>query len=263
MPHPPVVLVVAGWDPSGAAGLAQDLKVLASLGVHACGAPAALTVQGQGGVAQVQGVDPALLLQQLQTLLKKQPVAAVKLGLLYSAAQVDVVAEALAMKPGLPMVIDPVLGASSGGALTLPDLIPAMKARLFPHCSVLTPNLEEAAALTGLPKALRRAEMPKQAYALLKLGVKAVLLKGGHLDGEASPDFYLDGNQEAWLEAPRIETKNSRGTGCALASAIAAELAMGAAPLEACRAAKVFLTVALQESAKHQWEHGSGPIQFG
>jgi hydroxymethylpyrimidine/phosphomethylpyrimidine kinase len=263
MAHPPVVLVVAGWDPSGAAGLAQDLKVLAARGVHACGAPAALTSQGQAGVAQVQGVDPALLRQQLQTLLKEQPVAAVKLGLLYSAAQAEVLAEALALKPGLPLVLDPVLAASSGSALALSDLIPVMKARLFPLCSILTPNLDEAAALTGLPKAQKQSDLPKQAYALLQLGVKAVLLKGGHLDGMMSPDFYLDAQQETWLEAPRIDTKNTRGTGCALASAIAAELAKGKAPLEACRKAKEFLTKALQGSAKDEWGQRSGPIQFG
>lgn len=262
MPHPPVVLVVAGWDPSGAAGMAQDLKVCAALGVHACGAPAAMTVQGLSGVTLVQGADPAVLRQQLQILLREQAVAAVKLGLLYSEELVAVVADALAAFPHLPVVIDPVMGASAGGSLVSPTLVPALKSFLLTRCTLLTPNLAEAAILTQLPSVQRRADMPKQAYALLALGVQAVLLKGGHLEDSASPDFYLDGQQEAWLEAPRVETKNSRGTGCALSSAIAANLAKGLAPLAACREAKAFLTKALQTSAKDDWPAGLGPIQF-
>ncbi len=260
--HPPAVLVVAGWDPSGAAGLAQDLKVLAALGVHACGAPAALTAQGRAGVAQARGVDPDLLALQLRLVMELQPIAAVKLGMLYGGAQVAVVAEALSLYPQIPVVIDPVLSASSGGALALDDLMPALKARIVPIGAMLTPNLDEAALLTGLPRAGTRSDMPKVAYALLALGGKSVLLKGGHLEGEACPDFYLDAGQEAWLEAPRVRTANSRGTGCALASAIAAYLALGQTPLEACRSAKAFLTEALQAGAQQVWPQGAGPLQF-
>jgi hydroxymethylpyrimidine/phosphomethylpyrimidine kinase len=241
--------------------MAQDFKVLAALGVHACGAPAALTAQGRGGVAQIQGVAAALLRQQLATLLKEEPVAAIKLGLLYSAAQVDAVAEIL-RGSRLPIVLDPVLGASAGGSLVTEDYLPALKQHLLPLCTLLTPNLREAGQLAGLAPVQRKADLPKPAYALLKLGAQAVLLKGGHLEGGESPDFYLDQAQEAWLEARRVETANSRGTGCALASAIAAGLAKGLRPLEACRQAKDFVSKALQISAQDTWPQGEGPLRF-
>lgn len=262
MAHPAVVLVVAGWDPSGAAGLAQDFKVLASLGVHACGAPAALTVQGGQGVAQVQGVEAGLLRAQLRALLAEQPVAAIKLGLLYGPDQVAVVAEALAGFPKLPLVIDPVLGASAGGSLVAPGFVEALKAQLLPRATLCTPNLAEAATLGGFAPARQRQELPAQAQALRVLGPQAILLKGGHLDGAFSPDLYVDASQEAWLEAPRVDTANSRGTGCSLAAAAAAFLAQGAGPLDACRQAKALLTRALLASAQDRWPQASGPLRF-
>lgn len=253
------VLVVAGWDPSGAAGLAQDLKVLAALGVHACGAPAVLTAQGSRAVAQLEGVSPALLQAQLAGLIHEQPLRAVKLGLLYGAAQAKVVVDALALLPRLPVVLDPVLSASAGGALVREDLLPFLKAQLLPRTTLLTPNLLEGAALSGRPLPKDRAQMLEMAVALLRLGPKAILLKGGHLDGEASPDLYLDGDVEQWLEAPRVKTANLRGTGCALSSAIAAALAQGLGPLEACQSAKAFVLKALQANADQVWG-GPGPL---
>lgn len=253
------VLVVAGWDPSGAAGLAQDLKVLAALGVHACGAPAVLTAQGSGGVAQLEGVSPALLQAQLTGLIHEQPLKAVKLGLLYGAAQAKVMVDVLGRLPGVPVVLDPVLSASAGGALVRDDLLPVLKADLLPRTTVLTPNLLEGSALTGRPLPRDRAQMLDLAAALRRLGPQAVLLKGGHLDGETSPDLYLDAEQDQWLDAPRVKTKNSRGTGCALASAIAAGLAQGLSPLEACRSAKEFVLKALQANAERVWP-GPGPL---
>ncbi len=262
MPHPPVVLVVAGWDPSGAAGLAQDLKVLAALGVQACGAPAALTAQSSQGVAQVQGVEPGLLRGQLRALLAEQAVAAIKLGLLYGPDQVAVVAEALAAYPQLPLVIDPVLGATAGGSLVAPGFVEALKAQLLPRATLCTPNLAEAATLGGLALASQRRDLPPQARVLRALGPQAILLKGGHLDGALSPDLYVDASRELWLEAPRVDTANSRGTGCALASAAAAFLAQGASPLDACRQAKGFVTRALLASAQDRWPQPAGPLRF-
>ena len=255
------VLVVAGWDPSGAAGLAQDLKVLSELGLHGCGVPAALTAQGHGGVARVEGVEPSLLRQQLMALLQEQPIKAVKLGLLYGAAQAAVLDECLALKPGLPLVLDPVLSASAGGALVREDLLPVLKAKLLPRTTVLTPNLLEASALTGLPLAAKRQDLPKLAYALLDLGPQAILLKGGHLGGAQSPDFYLDREREAWLEAPRVATKNSRGTGCALASAIAAGLAQGQALEAAVASAWAYVGEAIRRAPG--LGAGSGPLDHG
>lgn len=252
------VLVVAGWDPSGAAGLAQDLKVLDALGVHGCGAPAALTAQGSAGVTESQGVAPAFLGRQLRALLKENRIGAVKLGLLYGPAQVEAVRAALEEFHG-PVVLDPVLEASAGGSLVTPDYVAALKALLLPRVTLLTPNLAEAAALSDRPLVERRGDMPKQAYALLELGVQSVLLKGGHLRGGESPDFYLDAQREAWLEGPRISTTNSRGTGCALASAVAAYLAQGQDPLAACQGAKTFLLKALQANVS-QALTGPGPL---
>jgi len=246
-------------DPSGAAGLAQDLKVLAALGLHGCGALSVLTAQGSGGVLQLEGVAPALLQAQLSGLLREQPLKAVKLGLLYGAAQAKVVVDALALKPQLPVVLDPVLSASAGGSLVREDLLPVLKAQLLPRTTVLTPNLMEAAALTGRAVPRDRAQMLELAAALLPLGPKAVLLKGGHLEGPNSPDLYLDADQEHWLEAPRVVTANRRGTGCALASAIAAGLARGLDPLQACQNAKAFLLKALQDNADQDWP-GPGPL---
>jgi hydroxymethylpyrimidine/phosphomethylpyrimidine kinase len=163
---------------------------------------------------------------------------------------------------GMPVVIDPVLGATAGGSLVADDLIEALKVRLLPRCTVLTPNLAEAAALTGQPLAQRREDLPAQAKALRALGAQAVLIKGGHLGGDHSPDLYVDAFQAVWLDAPRIKTENHRGTGCALASAIAAGLARGKAPLDACADAKEFLSRALHASAQDEWPQTPGPLRF-
>jgi hydroxymethylpyrimidine/phosphomethylpyrimidine kinase len=255
MAKPPVVLVVSGWDPSGASGMAQDLKVLAALGVHACGAPSALTVQGRQGVVRVQGVEPALLKQQLQILLKEQPIAAVKLGLLPAEAQLEAVAQALLPWPKLPVILDPVLSASAGGSLVEDDFLPALKEWL-PRISLLTPNLLEAAVLCG-----QALEMEAASQALLAQGARAVLLKGGHSGGQESRDLYRDAETSEWLLAPRIQTHNSRGTGCALASAVAAYSAQGQSLLQACVSAKTLVTQALSASQGDDWG-GPGPLRF-
>ena len=241
------VLVASGWDPSGAAGLAQDLKVLAALGVHGCGAPTALTSQGREGVRGVNPVDPALLAGQLAGLVAEQPLGAAKAGLLPGPGQVEALARALEKAPGLPLVLDPVFGASAGGSLVEPGLPKALRRGLLARVALLTPNLEEAAVLLGGERARDREGMAAQARALRALGPAAVLLKGGHLGGPDSPDCFSDAGGETFLEGGRVGG-DRRGTGCALASAAAAFLALGEDLPSAARKAKAFVAEALERS---------------
>lgn len=263
MKHPPVVLAIGGLDPTGQAGLAADLRAGAYIGALIAPVAAALTVQSQAGVRQVQAVAADFLTSQIQAALRSLPVAAIKIGLLPSAAQVRAVAEALEEVPGLPVVLDPVLGATLGGSLVQPDYLPALKSALLPRLNLLTPNLPEAEALLGRPLGTSRGDLEAAARDLLGLGCGAVLLKGGHLSGAQSPDLLAEPGSLTWLEGERIDTANTRGTGCTLATLIAAHLALGVELREACQIAKKLMTQLVSEGKETQWPMGPGPVGLG
>jgi len=261
--HPPAILAIGGLDPSGGAGLAADLRAGAYVGALIAPITAALTVQGHEGVRQVQPVSADFLKSQIQAALRSLPVSAIKIGLLPSAAQVRAVAEALEDVPGLPVVLDPVLGATLGGSLVQPDLLPALKSGLLLRVNLFTPNLPEAEALLGRSIGHSRGALEAAARDLLGLGLEAVLLKGGHLDGAQSPDLLAEGGNLTWLEGPRIDTPNTRGTGCTLATLIAVHLGMGVEVREACLMAKKLLGQLLSEGREVRWPQGPGPVGLG
>jgi hydroxymethylpyrimidine/phosphomethylpyrimidine kinase len=223
------VLIVAGSDSGGGAGIQADIKAVTMLGAFAATAITALTAQNTEGVHGVLPIDPAFIRQQMEVVLDDIGADAIKTGMLHDAAVIDTVAEVLeTYAPRVPLVLDPVMVAKGGAPLIQTDAIGALKARLVPRAAVLTPNLPEAEILSG--RSIRDVTaMRKAAEALLELGCGAVLLKGGHLDGEMVHDVLATGAGFTEWTSPRIATRHTHGTGCTLASAIAASLAQGLA----------------------------------
>jgi hydroxymethylpyrimidine/phosphomethylpyrimidine kinase len=237
-----IALSIAGSDPSGGAGLQADLKTFQAHAVYGMGIISLLTVQNTRGVRRVEHVSPQLVAEQLDALLDDVVPTAVKTGALGSASHVAVVAERLAGR-GLALVVDPVMVSKSGAVLLDADGCATVLARLFPLASVVTPNLDEARLLLG--RAIRDPDdIRDAARALVQLGARAVLLKGGHRVGDPI-DVLCIGDQLHELHAPRVVTRHSHGVGCTLSAAIAARLALGHDLLEACVLAKRWLTRAL------------------
>lgn len=243
----PAVLVIAGSDSSGGAGIVRDLQTLAAFGIEALCALTAVTAQTHARVVSVHHVPPHIVRAQIHCALEARPIAAIKIGMLGTRATVNAVADCLPREAAPPVVLDPVLLSSSGGMLLDEEGRAAMRARLFPLTTVLTPNIPEAASLCGVAHAGGAAydsnpeALIAQARALRALGARAVLLKGGHAQGAESMDLLLDEPGEPqWLCAPRLAAR-CRGTGCALSSAIAASLAGGSSVEAACRGAKRYV----------------------
>jgi hydroxymethylpyrimidine/phosphomethylpyrimidine kinase len=259
MSHPPVVLAVGGLDPSGQAGLAADVRAGAALGALVAPVAAALTVQDRTGVRRVQAVDADLLEEQIAAVRRSLPVGAVKIGMLPALAQARAVAAALLDFKG-PVVVDPVLAATSGGALADDGLRGSLADLWAGRCALLTPNIPEASKILGKDIGFGTAGMEAAAQGLRALGFRAVLLKGGHLDGPRTPDYLLDDDGGLWIEAAKLDTPNTRGTGCTLATLVAALLARGQPPRLACIGAKNALTILLKNSAASRWPLGAGPI---
>ena len=263
-PPPPRVLSIAGSDSGGGAGIQADLKTCAALGVYGCTAITAVTVQNSAGVAGVHAVPPAIVADQVGAVLGDIGADAVKTGMMPTPECVAAVADALAALPPAsrpPLVVDPVLVATSGDALAGGGVARAMVARLFPLATVVTPNLVEAAALLG--RDVRDLEASVEAVedaaaALAALGPAWVLLKGGHTPGTGQVvDVLHDGRTPVRLAGPRVDTPVSHGTGCSLATALAAGLARGLAVPAAAAAAKAYVAGALAASAGLRL--GAGP----
>jgi hydroxymethylpyrimidine/phosphomethylpyrimidine kinase len=240
----PVVLTIAGSDSSGGAGIAADLKTFAALGVYGACAITALTAQNSKGVAAVHDAPAEIVAAQLDAVFADLTVAAVKIGMLANAAIVETVKAGLVRHRATNVVLDPVMAASTGAGLLRSDAMTALR-KLIPHVRVLTPNLLEAAALLDAPLAQSEAEMRAQAEKLLALGADAVLIKGGHAGGPESVDLLVEDKTCVRLAAPRIATKNTHGTGCTFAAAIAAGLAKGLPLDDAARQAKAYVSAAI------------------
>jgi hydroxymethylpyrimidine/phosphomethylpyrimidine kinase len=252
------VLTVAGSDSGGGAGIQADLKTMLALGVHGMSAIAAVTAQNSLGVQGYWELPVEALRAQLDSVLSDIGVDAVKTGMLASPALVEATADAL-RDVGAPLVVDPVGVSKHGDPLLQPEAVETLRSLLIPLATVVTPNLHEVAQLTGVPVE-DEAEMPRAADAVLVLGPRWVLVKGGHLQGDAV-DLLTDGSAQHWLRAPRIERPHTHGTGCTLASAIASYLALGLDVPEAAKAAKDFVTGAIA----HGFPLGSGigPVDHG
>lgn len=260
MSHIPNVLSIAGSDPSGGAGIQADLKTFAAHGTYGMAAITALTAQNTRGVTGIEMLAPAFVAKQIDTVFADVRVDAVKIGMLGTAGIIEAVAEALERYRPHWVVLDPVMVAKSGARLLEPDAVAALRDRLLPLADIVTPNLPEAADLLGEPEAGARDAMPGLAARLATLGPRVVLLKGGHLGGDESPDYLATAEGGHWLEGTRIATRNTHGTGCTLSSAIAARLAQGHGLLKAVRGAKAYLAEAIAAADALEVGSGSGPV---
>jgi hydroxymethylpyrimidine/phosphomethylpyrimidine kinase len=255
-----IALTIAGSDSSGGAGIQADLKTFAALGVYGASAITALTAQNTQGVEAVHAVPPDFILKQIEAVARDLDVGAVKIGMLATRGLIEAVAEGLECFPGVPVVLDPVMVAASGDPLLDADAVDTLRIVLVPRASLITPNLPEAAKLLGENQAGNEREMQAQAGSLKRLGAKAVLIKGGHGEGEEAVDILIDAEGALRLEAPRVKTANTHGTGCTLSSAIAAELAKGATLREAVVAAKAYVTAAIKAADQLRIGKGRGPV---
>jgi len=251
----PRVLIIAGSDSSGGAGIQADLKTVSALGAFGMTAITALTAQNTTGVAGVLEVDPQFVIEQIEACVSDIGCDAVKTGMLSSTAILHAVVGVLSARKLAPLVVDPVMIAKSGAPLLKPDAVAMLKTKLLPLATVATPNLHEASALTGR-KVETLAQMKDAARAICDLGPANVVIKGGHLLHVAA-DVVYDGREFAEFREERIDTKNTHGTGCIFASAIAASLARGKTVRESVIAAKELITAAIHASLA--LGHGYGP----
>ena len=252
-----VALTIAGSDSSAGAGIQADLKTFAAHAVFGASAITALTAQNTLGVRSVHAVPPAFVVAQIDAVVDDLPVAAVKTGMLCDAEIAGAVAETLARRALPNLVVDPVMVSKSGARLLDEEAVGVLRARLLPLALLVTPNLPEAAVLSG--RAVDTdAERREVVRCLAGFGARAVLLKGGHVEGPEAIDlFYEDGRFEM-LRGPRIATRHTHGTGCTLSAAVAARLARGETLFDAVRGAKEYVRRALE--AAPGLGHGHGPL---
>jgi len=256
-----VALTIAGSDSGGGAGIQADLKTFAANGVYGTSAITALTAQNTQGVTAIHDVPLVYVVAQLDAIFSDFDVAAVKIGMLSRAETIRVVAAELRRHGAKHVVLDPVMVATSGDRLLAEDAVAALRTELMPLAEIVTPNLHEAAALTGQPLARNEAEMEAQARNIFAFGPRWVLVKGGHGTSDEAVDLLIGGDGAVTrLAAKRIDTKNTHGTGCTLSSAIAAGLAKGMDLVAATRAAKDYVTGAIAAADKLQVGHGHGPL---
>lgn len=254
-----IALTIAGSDSGGGAGIQADLKTFSALGVYGASVITALTAQNTLGVQGILDIPPDFVGKQMQSVFSDIAVNAVKIGMLSVPGTIEAVASGLEAGFSGPVVLDPVMVAASGDPLLTETAITTLKTRLLPRATLLTPNLPEAARLLGEPVATTEAAMTAQGKALLSMGAKAVLMKGGHGEGPEAVDLLITPAGTLRLATPRIPSRNSHGTGCTLSSAIAAGLAKGMTLEDAVRAAKTYIQAAISAADRLDIGHGHGP----
>lgn len=256
----PNVLTIAGTDPSGGAGIQADLKTFSAHGAYGMSVMTALVAQTTTGVSEVHELPPEFVTAQLVTLLDDVRVDAVKIGMLANAGVIRAVVDVLDRYRPSHVVLDPVMVAKSGDRLLAAEAVSVLREDLLPRVDLITPNLPEAADLLGEQEVTEAEDMVGQARRLAGMGVKQVLLKGGHLAGESSVDvLYGDGSAEL-IPGTRVATSNDHGTGCTLSAAIAALRPQRPDWASAVREAKEYLTAALRASEQLDVGHGHGPV---
>lgn len=253
------ILTIAGSDSGGGAGIQADLKAISATGAYGLSVITALTAQNTVGVDAIYPIAIDFLQQQMQTVSRDIRIDAVKVGMLGTPEVTEAVAEFLETL-SCPIVIDPVMVAKSGDRLLHADAIVALREVLIPKATVITPNLPEAADLLGASEATGRDSMQRQAKALLALGPRAVLLKGGHLLEESSPDLLMSGAKTEWFETLRVVTTNTHGTGCTLSSALASYLGQGYPIESAVAKAKEYISGAIATADQLTVGEGHGPV---
>lgn len=256
----PIALTIAGSDSSGGAGIQADLKTFAALNVYGAAVLTALTAQNTQGVQGVLAVPPDFIAQQISSVAGDLRIGAVKTGMLGDTATVRAVVVAVGHYKLRPLVVDPVMVATSGDVLLAPDAIAAVRSELLPLADVLTPNLHEAAQLTAQQLATNEDGMIEQARLLMGFGARAVLIKGGHAVSENAIDLLVSEAGTQRLVSPRLHTRHTHGTGCTLSAALAAGLAQGLALDVAARQAKQFVWAALQAGQLLGVGRGNGPL---
>lgn len=250
------VLIIAGSDSGGGAGIQGDIKTVTCLGGYAATAVTALTAQNTLGVFAIHDVPEDFIAQQIKLVLDDIGADALKTGMLNKENVINVVADTISAYPNIPLVLDPVMFAKGGASLLPASALATLKARLIPRAAIITPNIPEAEYLAEMPiKTI--AEMRIAAHKILALGCKAVLLKGGHLEGKIVTDLLLTENGEIIFEQPRINSKNTHGTGCALASAIATGIAQKLPLEEAVSRARSYVLEAIKTAPNLGKGHGA------
>ena len=255
----PVAVTIAGSDSGGGAGIQADLKTFSALGVYGASVITALTAQNTKGVTAIHDVPADFIAAQIDAVFSDLHPAAVKIGMLGNAAAIEAVAQGLERHHAHAIVLDPVMIATSGDKLLRDDAVGALR-KLIGRARVVTPNLPEAAALLGEGQARDEEEMRAQAQKLLALGASAVLIKGGHGSGPESVDLLVEGDTCIRLAAPRLETKNTHGTGCTLSAAIAAGLAKKLLLVDAVSDAKAYVSAAIASADRLGVGTGHGPV---
>lgn len=256
----PIALTIAGSDSGGGAGIQADLKAMSALGVYGASVITAVTAQNTRAVTAVEGISLPVIRAQIAAVLSDLDVAAIKIGMLASPEIIETVADALAGYAG-PIVLDPVMVAKSGDALLQDDAVQTLRTALLPRATILTPNLPEAARLLDADTAEGRDAMVAQGQALAAMGPEAVLMKGGHGAGDVCTDLLVNTDTVlAELTAPRLDTRNTHGTGCTLSSSIAAGLAKGMRPVDAVTAAHGYLQGAIRAADTLSIGSGHGPV---
>jgi len=252
----PIALTIAGSDSGGGAGIQADLKAFSALGVYGASVLTAVTAQNTTAVTAVHEIPADVVAAQIDAVLGDLDVKAIKIGMLFSPAIIDVVAERLARFDG-PVVLDPVMIAKSGDALLQEEAVAAMTARLLPRADLLTPNLPEAAKLLGIAE--MDLDLEVHGAALRDMGPKAILMKGGHAAGDICTDVLV-GDVTREFSAPRVATRNTHGTGCTYSASIAAGLAKGLTMQDAVQTAHSYLSAAIRAADELNIGAGHGPV---
>ncbi len=256
----PTALTIAGSDSSGGAGIQADLKTFSALGVYGMSAITSITAQNTQGVRGIQSIAPDILRGQLEAVFEDSTIDAVKTGMLHNSEAIRIIAETVDRFKPAYLVVDPVMISTSGSRLIEDEAVEAVVDLLFKRCTVLTPNIDEAQFLTGLT--LRTPDdMEQAAHRLMQMGCHAVLMKGGHLEGEEMTDIlFAEDEAPLRLHSPKIHTQHTHGTGCTFSSAITAFLATGHSLPEAVKLAKDYITQALEAGADTFVGKGHGPV---
>jgi hydroxymethylpyrimidine/phosphomethylpyrimidine kinase len=258
---PPVVLTIAGSDSGGGAGIQADIKTISATGCYACSVITAITAQNTLGVSAIFPIPIEYVAKQLDAVFTDLNIVAVKVGMLADSNIIKVVAAKIKHYRPKFVVVDPVMVATSGDMLLPDSAVSMLQTELFPLADLITPNLPEGAALTGSQVPTDQAGVKQMVDKLRKLNVNAVLLKGGHLQGdENSTDLLIFADHIEQLSSPRIDTRNTHGTGCTLSSAIASYLAQGNDLLQATLLGKKYITQAIAHADQLDIGHGHGPV---
>jgi len=253
-------LTIAGSDSGGGAGIQADLKAFSANGVYGASVIAALTAQNTQTVSAIFDVSPDFVRQQIDTVLSDIEIHAVKIGMLSRPEIIAAVADGLEAGASCPIVLDPVMVAKSGDKLLSDDAVGALRTRLLPMAALVTPNLPEAGVLLDRPAPRDETEMTAAGRDLIDLGAQAVLMKGGHMEGDKLVDLLVTPQGTARFEGTRIRTKNTHGTGCTLSSSIAANLARDLPLEDAVAQARIYLSAAIHAADSLAVGTGHGPV---